>query len=211
MAVIYKITNMVNGMAYVGTTKKDINERWHIHCSDSRRNRCKNRRLYNAIQEYGEANFDISIIEECEDGIAYNREKMWIDKLDTFRNGYNMTYGGAGKPYIDHAEVIKLYNDLQNMREVARKLNVNWSTVVNVLTMNNIARKTSDDINKQEYGKRVSAFTSDNKHLCDFDSLKDAARWISCDSQKTKSISVNIGRVCNGQRKMAYGYVWRYS
>lgn len=50
---IYKITNKVNGKAYVGKTTDTVQVRWGEHLKDSKRKRCANRPLYRAIGKYG--------------------------------------------------------------------------------------------------------------------------------------------------------------
>ena len=47
------------------------------------------------MNKYGYAAFNIEELETVEDKRNLNlREIFWIDKLDTFENGYNETKGG---------------------------------------------------------------------------------------------------------------------
>jgi len=41
-------------------------------------------------------------LEECLPEESSDREVYWIEKLDTYHNGYNATYGGDGKNYINY-------------------------------------------------------------------------------------------------------------
>ena len=106
MAYIYKIINTVNGMMYVGNTSYDIQKRWKEHCKDAKKKRCQNRPLYTDMQKYGIASFKIVVIEKCSKEIANMREAYWIKQLGTFANGYNCTFGGKGKAFIDHDALI---------------------------------------------------------------------------------------------------------
>ncbi len=89
---IYKLTNKLNGMGYVGMTK------------NFKRRMCEHRKLHNAntriskaIAEYGWENFKQEILEICDVSIASEREKFWIDRLETKApNGYNTRDGGGG-------------------------------------------------------------------------------------------------------------------
>lgn len=54
---IYKITNKVNGKAYVGKTTDTVQVRWEEHLKDSKRKRCANRPLYRAIRKYGTSGY----------------------------------------------------------------------------------------------------------------------------------------------------------
>ena len=54
---IYKITNRLNQKAYIGKTIYTVEERWQEHIRDSKRDRCKDRPLYRAMNKYGIENF----------------------------------------------------------------------------------------------------------------------------------------------------------
>ena len=54
MAYIYKITNKINGKIYVGETC-NVNKRWKEHLHAAKKNICKNRPLYKAINKYVKA------------------------------------------------------------------------------------------------------------------------------------------------------------
>ena len=91
---IYIITNTINQHRYIGMTSKSLNIRWSTHKADARRN--KPFLLHKAIRKYGEDNFTIKLLEECnvssleELGLI---ESAYISKL---KPEYNMTTGGEG-------------------------------------------------------------------------------------------------------------------
>lgn len=93
---IYKITNHINSKIYIGKTI-NIEKRWYKHKYLAEKSKI-NRHLYNSMRKHGINNFLISVIEECLDDIANEREKYWIKTLNsTDRNiGYNSTIGGDG-------------------------------------------------------------------------------------------------------------------
>lgn len=109
MGVIYKITNLINGKAYVGkTSQSDWRVRWSQH-KDFARNLQKRGRgdayLYRAMRKHGVENFKIEVIDtaEAEETLCL-KEIEWIAKLGTHdrRVGYNSTFGGeSGKPTPD--------------------------------------------------------------------------------------------------------------
>jgi group I intron endonuclease len=92
---IYKITNKINGKAYVGRTKcARVNDRWKTHKSP------KSGRGVSAIKEailkYGVDNFvfETLIKASSEDELAL-LEAQTIQKLNTMApHGYNLTSGG---------------------------------------------------------------------------------------------------------------------
>jgi hypothetical protein len=51
--------------------------------------------LGEAIRTYGKDNFYFIILQECELNELNELERYWIQKLDTYSNGYNMTPGGT--------------------------------------------------------------------------------------------------------------------
>lgn len=94
---LYVITNKVNGKQYIGKTYKQVHERFNQHVFDSRRERNKGRKLYQAMNEFGVDNFCIQTIGQYEEKELEHKEMEYIYYYDTYRNGYNETLGGDGK------------------------------------------------------------------------------------------------------------------
>lgn len=96
MGYIYELENVINHKKYVGQTK-DPKMRWKHHKTDHLHGGTTE--LDKAFQEFGSDNFTFKIIEECNDDEMSERERYWIQKLNTYiyddgSNGYNMTRGG---------------------------------------------------------------------------------------------------------------------
>lgn len=101
MYYIYCYTNLTNQHKYVGQTnnlQRRIRE--HRSCAFNDKASSYNDLIHQKIREYGENNFEISILEKLytEDiNEADEREIYWIKKLETHRSlgkGYNSTWGG---------------------------------------------------------------------------------------------------------------------
>lgn len=93
--IIYKHTNKINNKSYIGQTCKaeDPNLRW---CNGKGYSKC--RKFYNAIKKYGWENFSHDIIAEAYTAEeADELEKQYIKSYDSINNGYNITFGGAGR------------------------------------------------------------------------------------------------------------------
>jgi len=121
---IYKIINNVNGMIYIGKTKRDLLVRWKQHCRDSK-NPHKRFRLQEDILKYGPENFTIECIEEVQtEQEACEKEIYWIGKYDCrYPNGYNVSKGG-----MNGGSYVRIKNEttgevFESISEAARRYN----------------------------------------------------------------------------------------
>lgn len=99
MAIVYRITNMVNGKCYVGQTWHSLSVRVKGHVADafsSKRRGCT--AIHAAIRKYGISSFTWEILEEASTQKALDwLESDYIEELGTMSpNGYNLTTGGLG-------------------------------------------------------------------------------------------------------------------
>ena len=208
MPYIYKITNLINGKLYIGKTSNSIQERWREHISDSQRERCEKRPLYDAFNKYGISNFQIEQIEEIEnDEIACQREIYWIDKLRTYVgfedcNGYNATLGGDSKRYYDYKELANAYLELGLIKKVVEKYDCDPETVKAACKENNI------EINSYPRQRKIKRISKDGT-IKEYNSINDAAKDIP--NKSLKLANDNIWKVLhNPNRRTAWGYKWEY-
>lgn len=205
MAYIYVITNQINGKQYVGKTLNTIETRFKEHCSDSKKERCNKRPLYDAMNKYGIENFTIETLEECSNDIVNDREIYWIDKLNTYHNGYNATLGGDGKAYIDAQQILTLWQKGYIEKEIATSMQVDGQTVKKYLCSFGIS--PSEIIERGRSKCRIAIAQIDkntNEVIQVFNSTREAHRALN------KPIASHITDVLKGRRKSAYGYVWKY-
>ena len=87
---IYKITNLENGMCYVGQAA-NIADRWkqHIKRGIGAEPLTRNK-LYPAMLSIGVENFSFEIIEECTKADLDKREDYWQDFFDAKTYGYSI-------------------------------------------------------------------------------------------------------------------------
>lgn len=87
---IYKITNLENGMCYVGRSV-DFAKRWkqHILCGIGA-DKASNNKLYPAMLTFGVENFTFEIIEECEKEKLGEREQYWQEYFQARSFGYSI-------------------------------------------------------------------------------------------------------------------------
>lgn len=79
---IYAIVHMESGRCYVGQSVC-ISKRWSRHRGDLRRGKHSSRHLQNCWDKYGEGAFEFLILEECEQRNLTEREKSWLESLDS--------------------------------------------------------------------------------------------------------------------------------
>ncbi len=87
---IYKITNLENGMCYVGQAV-NIADRWRQHIKRGIGAEAPTRnKLYPAMLSIGVENFSFEIIEECDRGLLNEREDYWQDYFQAKEFGYSI-------------------------------------------------------------------------------------------------------------------------
>lgn len=86
MVGIYAIKNKINNKIYIGRST-DIQRRWTTHLRDARKGSlCK---IHIAMRKLGIENFYLEVIEECSVNNLNDKEQFYIDKFDSWQNGYN--------------------------------------------------------------------------------------------------------------------------
>lgn len=164
------------------------------------------------MRKYGVENFHIELIEETNN--PEEKEIFWIEYYDSFKNGYNATIGGDGKKYIDYDLVVKTYQEVQNIRETAKILKIDEGQASKILKIKNIPIKISQKIRKEQSQKSVGMFDLENNLLNSFSSLAEAGKYLiendKTSSNNFKGVASHIGKVCNGKRKRAYDYIWKF-
>lgn len=205
---IYCISNDVNNKKYIGKTTLSIEARFKQHCCDAYKMTNERRPLYSAIRKYGEEHFYIELVEECELSLLEERECYWINKLETFLNGYNATLGGEGKLLYDYEKFIIDFNNGMLIKDIATKYKCDPHTVSKALRLMNI--KGSQNHNLQTSTK-VQQFTKDGILLNEFKSQREAARYLIQQGSQSSinTLTTNIGRVIKGVRKTCEGFIWK--
>lgn len=199
--IIYCITNTKNGNQYIGQTKSELNKRWKEHIYESKK--YNTRPLYRAINKYGTDVFKIRILEECPVEKLNQRETFWIEKLDTFNNGYNATSGGD---HFDHSDITKDKISV-TMSDVERS--EEW--------INNVSKAHKEKIkngelwgcltgkyaNGEKLKRKVKATKLDTKEELIFNSMREGAKEIA----GNELYAGNISRAIK-EGFTAYGYKW---
>lgn len=211
MSYVYKITNDVNGKMYIGQTSRTLLERFEEHCRESMLKRFPDRPLYSAMIKYGIEHFSIELIEETDN--PKEREIYWIEYYGTFKNGYNATFGGDGKWYIDYDVVVETYKQTGSMIETATLLGICPDSVDNILKIKDEQKRSSTDIIIEKYAKQLNMLDLNGSYLRTFASAYEAARYLiqnGLTNCKLTTIKTHIVEVCKGKRKSAASFKWSY-
>jgi group I intron endonuclease len=108
---VYKITNNLNGKAYIGQTINSIKERFRTHCGVYSEGKCP--ALWSAIQRHGKDNFTIEVLWSeagCTKEELDEKEIEMIAVHNTLSpNGYNLMEGGHSSRH--HEESRKKISD----------------------------------------------------------------------------------------------------
>lgn len=177
------------------------------------------------------------ILEYCEPNELNDREQYYINLYNTFKNGYNETSGGGQNTEISDETRKKISDSLKGekhpmygktlSKETREKIGKgnkgktpwnkgkkhwNKGKIVSDETKEKMRQvhlgKTHSDeakekMRKAKHSKQVDQYSLDGVFIQSFVSLSNIKKQLGY------SIG-NIGECCNGKRKTAYGFIWRY-
>lgn len=202
MAYVYKITNDINGKIYIGKTYNSIEKRFQEHCRERLKSKSEQRPLYSAMNKYGIEHFHVELIEETDS--PEEREIYWIEWYGSFKNGYNATKGGDGKPYVDKDIILSLWKEGKIIKEIHIITGYDIKTIKKYLLLNNISEQEIISKRYASQGKPVAKIDKNTNEILEvFNTSGEAGRSIGKTGQ-------HIREVCLGKRKTAYGYKWKY-
>lgn len=192
MAYIYSITNTINQKQYVGLTRQaNPYNRWKKHLEDS-----KYRPTYPihlAIEKYGSDNFKFRIIEECSDDKVEEREIYYIEKFNTFYEGYNATLGGnirydtEAKPITQYTKKGEKIQYFASVRDAAEFIGKELSAISRCANGERFSaygyrwswKGEKLPILKMKYSQPICAYTRNGDYK-EWSSIKEATRELNC-------------------------------
>lgn len=145
MKGIYKFQNKINNKIYIGKSiQLEIRFEQHKRNAFNPNSHSYNSAFYSAIRKYGFDNFKYTILIE-DDNFTNNDlstlEIFYIDKYNSYYDGYNETKGGDGVNIIrtlNEQDVIKIKELLLNTRikinDIANTYNISSSLVSSINT-----------------------------------------------------------------------------
>lgn len=217
---IYKIENLLNGKSYIGQSI-EIEHRFAKH-------KCAKDDFYihRAIRKYGISNFSFEILEECDKSLLNEKEKFWIDKINTLvPNGYNMIQGGSNGAGLAKGKEIEQY-DLEG-NYITSYPSANQASQMTGISHGNICACCREE--RKYAGKFQWKYKNSNKIIKTFDKIIKVVKkeniiqqidkktnlvikeypTLSSAGKENKINISNISECCKGKRKTAGGYKWK--
>lgn len=162
----------------------------------------------NARNKYKSIDFwKYEVLEYCEKDKLNDLEIKYISELNSkdSKIGYNSTFGGDGTKGMKWGTE-KQIKSLKNRRSYKGENNPNFGKHLTEENKEKLRKAHFDKMSnehKQKISKPILQYSLDNKFIKEWSSITEAAHYFGCD----KSL---IMRVCQGKKKTAKGYHWRY-
>jgi group I intron endonuclease len=179
---IYKITNTINNKVYIGKATK-LSARIGSHKYLLRKNKHNNNYLLNAWNKYGEESFTFTIIEKCERFLLPEKEAYWV----SFYNSNDQNFG-------------------YNLMVVGRKNHHHSDETKKKMSDAKLGKKNTAEHNR-------NCTLTKYKTVLQFDKQGNFIKeWLG--ASYVRDVlgypQSNITAVCNGLRKTARGFIWKY-
>lgn len=87
---IYIIESTLSSKVYIGSSK-NINKRVYAHYYFLTKNKHHSKRLQTFINKHGYSSIVVRVLEECVEDNLFDREQYWMDKYNSYIDGFNGT------------------------------------------------------------------------------------------------------------------------
>ena len=207
---IYKIENSINGKVYIGqSTNIFYRLRNHISETFNPNSRSYDSPIHRAIRKYGIENFTFEIIDFCLNKEELDEEETyWIQKYDSYINGYNATMGGEGVLRINKEDIYLLWDKGMSVAEIANETGRGKDSVIRILDgyknyTNEESYKRGRKACGELLGRKIKQYDLDGNYIATYSSITDAAKKFNTDTSV-------ICSALSGKNKSAFGFQWRY-
>ena len=205
VGIIYGWYCTVTDMWYVGQTiHPEGRIKRHI---DRAINKKYNTYFYNSIRKYGLDKFVYCVLEDNVLRENLNMKEMdWIEEMNSFENGYNMTLGGEGSlsrtPW--NKGKIGIFSKESRKRMSESHKGQHLSEEHRKHLSESLKGRTSWNVGKPSLKrKKVSKYDLNGNYIQTYNSIWEAK------SQNSKE--GHLTDVCQGKRNQAGGFIWKYA
>lgn len=224
--IVYKIHNKITNLCYIGFTSHTIKQRWQRHYKNAVLYNGKSK-FYDAIQQFSDVrDWHLEELDHFDNAFfAKVAEIYYIDKFDSYKNGYNSTMGGDG--IIGHHAPSPKKGKKNIISEESRKRMSEAGK-----NRAKISEETRDKMSKSRTGRKHSQETieklkykasnrtkesleninkSKRKQVCQYDlDMNFIAEFESITIAIQKTGILNVSGCCRLKNKQAGGFIWRY-
>ena len=128
MALVYKVTNKINGVSYIGATKQSLRERCRQHWSEAKREYRPGSLLHRALRNDGAENFEWRVLCEVTDEELHETERRYIAAArQCGKQLYNVT-GGPGSLGVNKSQDLRDRISKAKMGQVPHNKGIPHST-----------------------------------------------------------------------------------
>lgn len=240
---VYKIYCLITQKNYIGITTQSIDRRWDQHKNESIGETGLNLNHFHlAIRKYGWDNFEKTILLKIESDTKEHLieslkqlEVFYIEKYNSYKNGYNSTIGGEGIITDLNNKKVLVFNELgqfldtcSSRVEAAKKYNVlasnvgeccnriiqssGWKNNLRLIFRNEDDIVTQEDLNRIKKARKnqpvpVKCYDFNTGELLgEYESIVQAERETGIDSDSISKCSLyKTKSTIQGGRKL----VWR--
>lgn len=186
---IYILYHLDTNKVYVGSTTRGFYLRLKCHLSKLKKGNHFNPQLQKDIDRFGVSGIKLKPIHFCDEKTEIEMlEEQYIQKYDSYKNGYNQT------------EVSNICHPNEKMRAQFSKRMKENNPMKNPETANRVARAMVDMyINDPDFN--IMQFDLKGNYINTFPTIAEAARELSLDGG-------NISRCTRGITSSYRGYIW---
>ena len=204
---VYKLTNIVTGKFYIGSTFNFYNRMKYHHYSHMRN---PNKELGSDIEKYGWDAFSAEILEICTRENVRERERFYIESLNAVEVGYNQTKATTYKDWMTNYNKTMWRDPEYRKRRSEHSSEIQKERLLDpeyLSEKSNQLKRFTDTLKKP-----VGMYTKSGELLRTFQGVREAERWLlsqGVTSSKNASTMISDCAI-GGRHKTAYGYVWKY-
>jgi group I intron endonuclease len=194
---VYRIYFIGSDKSYIGLSKGFKGRRVQ-HLRALRQDKHFNIHLQRAFNKYGEDNFRIELLEECDKVELSQKEKHYIEIYDAFENGFNLTTGGENCSLSD--DVKKRISDKHKGKivkdETRQKLrDINLGKMLTTEHKNKIKDSLNNRLIDNEQRKKMSVSASYKRSKETKEKMSQSRRGFKISSNaKLKLAAYNLKR-----------------
>lgn len=195
-----------NNKRYIGITGTSLARRFRNGKGYSR---CP--LMGKAIEKYGWENIQHILLEDnLTKEEAEEKEKYYISFYDTrnIEKGYNLAEGGKSNFRYNYEQLLEDWNSGLSVGEIAIKHNCQHQEIIGrILDGLGVPKEERYERGNQKRAKSLSKTIAQYDLEGNLLNIYESAKWIK---RNLGYDDRSISRVCNGERKTAYGFKWGY-